>query len=60
MINKIISFYTSLSKYDLELPNNYYIINPYTGKNRREVLMILKRFYHKYYNKDIKRFMVLR
>ena len=56
IVTKILHCNKELSNFDIELPNNYKVINPYKDKL---VNQITKVFYNKYYNDTNKRRLIL-
>ncbi|MBR3211344.1 MAG: SMUG2 DNA glycosylase family protein [Bacilli bacterium] len=57
--NKILEFNTYLSRIRIELPKEYKIINPFNGSNKEKINDITKKFYHKFYNDNKKRILIL-
>ena len=53
---RILSFNEDLSKTVLELPSPYYTINPFV---KFEIKKITNEFYHKYYDDNLERRMIL-
>ena len=56
---KILEFDQSLSKMSLDVPKGYKIINPFNGDSKNEVKKITTLFYHKFYNDNKKRRLIL-
>ena len=56
---KVIDFYRELGKVTLEIPKSYKIINPYSGRNKKQVFELVKLFYGKYFNDNNKRRLIL-
>ena len=56
---KVIDFDKELGKVTLEIPKSYKIINPYSGRNKKQVLQLVKQFYGKYFNDNNKRRLIL-
>ena len=47
---KVLEFNDKLSKIDIELPKNFYLVNPFNSENNKKIKEITKKFYEKYYN----------
>ena len=45
-----IKYYLGLASEQVEIPEGYRVINPYTGDNREQIEKVLKGFYTKFYN----------
>lgn len=56
---KVLKFNDDLSKIELNLPENYHIINPFNGENKEKIKEITQSFYKKYYNDNNKRILIL-
>ena len=56
---KVIDFDKELGKVTLEIPKSYKIINPYRGRNKKQVFQLVKLFYRKYFNDNNKRRLIL-
>ena len=56
---KVLKFNDDLSKIELNLPENYHIINPFNGENKERIKEITQSFYKKYYNDNNKRILIL-
>ncbi|WP_278954624.1 DUF4918 family protein [Lactobacillus apis] len=56
---KVIDFDKELGKVTLEIPKSYKIINPYSGRNKKQVFQLVKLFYGKYFNDNNKRRLIL-
>lgn len=56
---KVLKFNDDLSKIELNLPENYQIINPFNGENKEKIKEITQSFYKKYYNDNNKRILIL-
>ena len=56
---KVIDFDKELGKVTLEIPKSYKIINPYRGRNKKQVFQLVKLFYGKYFNDNNKRRLIL-
>lgn len=55
----IIEFIKYLSNVSITIPDEFKIINPYNGKDKENVKQITNSFYHKFYNDNHKRRMIL-
>ena len=55
----IFQFDQKLSNVKIDLPAPYKIINPYSGRNKKQVLQIVQIFYQKYFNDNNKRRLIL-
>lgn len=47
---KILEFYDSLKNIDINLPERYRLINPFTGANQQQIAQITQRFYRQHYH----------
>lgn len=56
---KILEFDQFLSRLSLDVPKGYKIINPFNGDSKNEVKKITTLFYHKFYNDNKKRRLIL-
>lgn len=56
---KVIDFDKELGKVTLEIPKSYKIINPYSGRNKKQVFQLVKLFYGKYFDDNNKRRLIL-
>ena len=56
---KILEFYDSLKNADINLPERYRLINPFTGANQQQIAQITQRFYRQHYHDNKQRFMIL-
>ena len=56
---KIIEFDHYLSNVTLSVPDGFKIINPFNGNSQNKVCQIIDIFYHKFYNDNKKRRMIL-
>lgn len=56
---KIFEFDQELGNVRINLPDLYKMINPYSGRNKEQVLQIVKSFYQKYFNDNNKRRLIL-
>ncbi len=57
--DKVLEFNNDLSRVALDLPDGYYIINPFNGNNKDKIKEITNIFYKKYYNDNHKRYLIL-
>lgn len=57
--DNVLEFNNWLADINLELFDNYSIINPFTGTNKEKIKEITEVFYKKYYNDNNKRFLIL-
>ena len=57
---KILEFYDSLKNADINLPERYRLINPFTGANRQRIAQITQRFYRQYYHDNKRRLLAYR
>ena len=55
----IFQFDQKLSNVKIDLPDPYKIINPYSDRNKKQVLQMVQIFYHKYFNDTNKRRLIL-
>ena len=55
----IFQFDQKLSNVKIDLPDLYKIINPYSDRNKKQVLQMVQIFYHKYFNDTNKRRLIL-
>ena len=55
----VFQFDQKLSNVKIDLPDPYKIINPYSGRNKKQVLQMIQIFYHKYFNDTNKRRLIL-
>ena len=55
----IFQFDQKLSNVKIDLPDSYKIINPYSGRNKKQVLQMVQIFYQKYFNDNNKRCLIL-
>ncbi|AWN33012.1 DUF4918 family protein [Lactobacillus helsingborgensis] len=56
---KVFQFDQKLSNVKIDLPDPYKIINPYSGRNKKQVLQMVQIFYQKYFNDTNKRRLIL-
>ena len=56
---KVFQFDQKLSNVKIDLPDSYKIINPYSGRNKKQVLQMVQIFYQKYFNDTNKRHLIL-
>ena len=56
---KILEFYDSLKNIDINLPEKYRLINPFTNDDWQRIAQITHRFYRQYYHDNKRRFMIL-
>ena len=56
---KVFQFDEELSNVKIDLPDPYKIINPYIGRNKKQVLQMVQIFYQKYFNDTNKRHLIL-
>ena len=56
---KVFQFDEELSNVEINLPEPYKIINPYSGRNKKQVLQMVQIFYQKYFNDTNKRHLIL-
>jgi len=56
---KVFQFDEELSNVEINLPKPYKIINPYSDRNKKQVLQMVQIFYHKYFNDTNKRRLIL-
>ena len=56
---KILEFYDSLKNADINLPERYRLINPFTSVNQQQIAQITQRFYRQHYHDNKQRFMIL-
>lgn len=56
---KVLQFDNELSKISIELPEGYYIINPFNGSNKNQINEITKNFYNKFYNDNNPRRLII-
>ena len=57
--DKVFQFDQELGNIKFNLPEPYKIINPYSGRNKKQVLPMIQIFYHKYFNDTSKRCLIL-
>jgi hypothetical protein len=57
--DKILNFYNELSKVNIELPNEFKLINPYNGSNKDNIKEITNKFYNKFYNDNNTRRLII-
>lgn len=57
--DKVLEFNDDLSKVIFNLPNNYFINNPFNSDNKEKIKEITCSFYEKYYNDNNKRYLIL-
>lgn len=57
--DKVLEFNNYLSKINIELPNEFKLINPFNGLNKTQIKEITKKFYSKYYNDNNKRRLII-
>ena len=57
--DKVFQFDQELGNIKINLPEPYKIINPYSGRNKKQVLPMIQIFYHKYFNNTSKRRLIL-
>ena len=57
--DKVFQFDQELGNIKFNLPEPYKIINPYSGRNKKQVLPMIQIFYHKYFNDTSKRRLIL-
>jgi len=55
---KILEFYDSLKNADINLPERYRLINPFTNDVRQRIAQITQRFYRQYYYDNKRRFLI--
>lgn len=59
MVDKIIEFDHFLSNADVCVPDGFKIINPFCSESKDKINQIIDKFYHKFYNDNKKRRMIL-
>ena len=57
--DKVFQFDQELGIVKINVPEPYKIINPYSGRNKKQVLPMIQIFYHKYFNDTSKRRLIL-
>lgn len=57
--DKVFQFEQELGNVKINLPEPYKIINPYSGRNKKQVLQMIQIFYQKYFNDNNKRCLIL-
>lgn len=57
--NRIIEFDHFLSKVKLSVPDGFKIVNPFSGDSKEKINEIINIFYHKFYNDNKKRRMII-
>ena len=57
--DKVFQFDQELGNVKINLPEPYKIINPYSGRNKKQVLQMVQIFYQKYFNDKNKRRLIL-
>lgn len=57
--NYILQFNQYLAKIQIEVPENFKVLNPFNSSNQEQIKKISTLFYEKYYNDNNKRFMIL-
>lgn len=57
--DKVFKYDQELGNVKIDLPDSYKLINPYSGRNKKQVLQIVQIFYHKYFNDTNKRRLIL-
>ncbi|MBI0033854.1 uracil-DNA glycosylase family protein [Lactobacillus sp. M0396] len=57
--DKVFQFDQELGNVKINLPELYKIINPYSGRNKKQVLQMVQIFYQKYFNDKNKRRLIL-
>ena len=57
--DKVFQFDQELGNVKINLPAPYKIINPYSGRNKKQVLQMVQIFYQKYFNDKNKRRLIL-
>ncbi len=57
--DKILKFNEELESVHIELPENYYLNNPFNGQNKEKIKEITTIFYEKYYNDTNERYLIL-
>ncbi len=57
--DRVLEFNNDLSRVTLDLPDDYFIINPFNGNNKDKIKEITNIFYRKYYNDNHKRYLIL-
>ena len=57
--DKVFQFDQELGNVKINLPELYKIINPYSGRNKKQVLQMVQIFYQKYFNDTNKRRLIL-
>ena len=55
LAKKILKFNEKLSKFSIDLPNGYKIINPFNRDNKKIIFALTEKFYETYYNDNNKR-----
>ena len=56
---KVLQFDQELGNVKIDLPAPYKLINPYSSRNKKQVLQMIQIFYHKYFNDINKRRLIL-
>lgn len=59
LADRIIRFYEEISALSIQLPDDYYLINPLLGDQREKVKKTIEAFYRTYYNDSNKRRLIL-
>jgi len=57
--DKVFQFDQELGNVKIDLPAPYKLINPYSGRNKKQVLQMVQIFYQKYFNDNNKRRLIL-
>ena len=57
--DKVFKYDQELGNVKIDLPDSYKLINPYSGRNKKQVLQIVQIFYQKYFNDNNKRRLIL-
>lgn len=57
--DKVFQFDQKLSNLKIDLPDSYKIINPYSSRNKKQILQMVQIFYQKYFNDNNKRRLIL-
>ena len=57
--DKVFKYDQELGNVKIDLPAPYKLINPYSGRNKKQVLQMVQIFYQKYFNDNNKRRLIL-
>ena len=56
---KVLKFNDELEKINIKLPEDFYLINPFNGSNKKQINAITKKFYNKFYNDNKARRLII-